>query len=200
MSELLVETPDRLEFSIVSAGDLLTITTGQQSEAWRYGFEVQERQHLWPSGQLTATSPNGEEVGPLPFELHGCGRWTTQRQNPVQKQTGLAFTPYYEGLIVGSFLWGKQPGTTDRLVFDKPGQEISRITYTPYKENAMLGVLTAVSGSLTVAQVVEALPDTPGLSALTAQQVRTILSSLALRGHLEMQKNPYRFQAKHLSS
>ncbi|MEI9913594.1 MAG: hypothetical protein WDN66_01080 [Candidatus Saccharibacteria bacterium] len=40
MTELLVEKPARLEFEILRPGDNLTITTGQDTEAWRYNFKV----------------------------------------------------------------------------------------------------------------------------------------------------------------
>jgi hypothetical protein len=56
-------------------------------------------------------------------------------QNSVQKQDR-AFTPYYEGLIIGQFLMGKSPEQSDRLVFDNRGQEISEITVTITAESA----------------------------------------------------------------
>ncbi len=129
MSERLVERIERLEFSTVKPGDVLHITTGTGEEAWKYDFTVDDASTIWPDGTLKVINPSGEEIGPVPFALHGCGRWTDRRQNPVQTQER-GFTPYYKGLIVGSFLWGKSPEAADRLVFDKPGQEISEITIT----------------------------------------------------------------------
>lgn len=185
MSEVLTDTVQQLAFSSVLAGDLIGITTGTEDEAWLYEFTAEDTSHLWPSGQLRATTPSGEGIGPLPFELHGCGRWTTQRQNPVQKQTGLAFTPYYEGLIVGSFLWGKEPGAADRLVFDKPGQEISSITLTPFRENLLLGVLGEAGQPLTVSQIIEALPEASVSAELSPHYIRQLLAGLAMKGLIE---------------
>lgn len=126
MSEQIHDRIERLEFSSIQAGDLIKIATGTGEETWRYDFIVQNVNDLWPEGKLTATRPDGEEVGPVPFSLHGCGKWTTPEQNPVQTQSR-AFTPYYDGLIVGLLLWGKSPASGERIIFDKPGQEISEI-------------------------------------------------------------------------
>jgi hypothetical protein len=129
MSEQLTERIDRLEFNAVKPGDVIHITTGVADDEWKYVFEVSNTSTIWPDGTLKATAPDGTEGGATPFALHGCGSWTNRRQNPVQNQER-AFTPYYEGLVVGRFLLGMSPDSTERLVFDKPGQEISEITVT----------------------------------------------------------------------
>jgi hypothetical protein len=129
MGEELTEKIERLEFSTVAPGDVIHITTGIDDEAWIYDFTVSDTSTARPNGTLKATMPDGTEVGSISFALHGCGRWTDRRQNPVQSQDR-AFTPYYEGLITGSFLWGKSSVSAERWVFDKPGQEISKITIT----------------------------------------------------------------------
>lgn len=124
------QTPDtleRLEFSDVKPGDTIHFSMGSGDDAWVVRFEVQEVDG-WPTGILTAMMPDGTPTSSEPFTLHGCGRWTNRRQNPVQRQE-LAFTPYYDGLIAGSFMWGVKPGTRDRLVFDNPGQELTSIIH-----------------------------------------------------------------------
>ena len=127
MSEHLTKRIERLEFNVVKPGDVIHIITGVGDEAWVYDFTVTDTSAEWPAGTLKATTPNGTKVGPVPFALHGCGRWTSRRQNPVQDQER-AFTPYFDGLMVGRFLLGKSPEAAERLVFDKTGQEISEIT------------------------------------------------------------------------
>ena len=129
MSEQLSERIDRLEFSTIIPGDVIHITTGVGEDVWRYEFSVNDTSTFFPKGTLKVTNPNGDEIGPAPFALHGSGTWTNRRQNPVQTQEE-AFSPYYEGLCIGSFLWGRSPESPDRLVFDKPGQEISEIAVT----------------------------------------------------------------------
>ncbi len=118
----------QLEFKTLQVGDVVTVVTGTEDQSWRYRFDVTDTSTRWPDGTLTATKPDGDEIGPANFALHGCGQWTTRQQNPVQDQMGLAFTPYYDGLIVSHFMWGKLEGTEDRIVFDKQGQEISEIS------------------------------------------------------------------------
>jgi hypothetical protein len=124
--EQLTGPVQRFEFEDLKQGDLVHITTGIDNDAFRYEFQVEETSTLWPKGTLKEIKPDGSEVGPFPFSMHGCGHWTTRAQNPVQDQPR-AFTPYYEGLIVGRFFWGAMPGDRERLTFDKPGQEISAI-------------------------------------------------------------------------
>ena len=117
---------DRLEFDTLREGDIVAITTGQDEAAWDYHFIV-DTAGKWPLGRLDARTPDGEDLGEIQFRLDGCGRWTTPQQNPVQKQLGRAFTPYFDGLVVGTFLMGFFPGEDNRCIFDKPGQEISEI-------------------------------------------------------------------------
>lgn len=129
MSEQLKDRVEILEFSTIKPGDVVHITTGAGDEAWKYEFTVTDNLATWPDGTLKATSPDGTELHSMPFALHGCGRWTNRLQNPVQKQER-GFTPYSDGLVIGSFLLGKSPTHGERLVFDKPGQEISEISVT----------------------------------------------------------------------
>lgn len=122
------EALEALEFKNLAAGDVLTVTTGVGDEAWDYYFVVDEPGR-WPKCRLDVRNPDGDEVGEISFEIHGCGRWTNRQQNPVQDQER-AFTPYYDGLRIGSFMWGKFEGAENRSSFDKPGQEISYISHT----------------------------------------------------------------------
>lgn len=126
MSESLKEPIDRLELETLQRGDVLHITLGSGEEAFQYKFTVEE-QGKWPIGYIVETAPDGT-TNEGQFSLHGSGSWTTQRENPVQKQQ-LAFTSYFESLIVGDFMVGAVPGAGlgKRLVFDKPGQAITRI-------------------------------------------------------------------------
>ncbi len=118
--------PARLEFSDAKPGDTIHLVTGQGEEAWRYDFVVETIEGTWPTGVLYTTMPDGTVLPPTPFTLHGCGRWTNRNQNPVQTQER-AFSPYYDGLVEGSYFWGVLPGTRDRYAFDKPGQEITSL-------------------------------------------------------------------------
>ncbi|HEU4830695.1 MAG TPA: hypothetical protein VFS65_00810, partial [Candidatus Saccharimonadales bacterium] len=102
------------------------LTTGTDADAWKYTFIVESLEDGWPTGILSATNPEGQETQPMAFSLHGCGKWTTRSQNPVQTQEK-AFTPYYDGLIEGSFFWGAAPESRDRYSFDNPGQELTAI-------------------------------------------------------------------------
>jgi len=185
MVEILKENPNRLEFETLYPGDELVITTGLADEAYRYDFAVNSTAGRWPSGTLKETNPAGAVVGPFDFELHGCGDWTTRQQNPVQDQR-IAFTPYYEGLIVGRFMWGKPPGAGDRLVFDRPGQKITEITHIPFRENTLLQYLGAQAGAATVKQIVEFTEELT--HPLTERDVRATLAGLVQSGIVLAQK------------
>ncbi len=126
MSEKLDETIERLELSSLRTGDTVHITLGQGDEAYQYTFKVAEP-GKWPTGIITETSPDGSENAGE-FSLHGSGRWTNRQQNPVQTQER-AFTSYFDSLTVGSFMVGAVPNAPigDRLIFDRPGQEITDI-------------------------------------------------------------------------
>lgn len=126
MSENLKEPIDRLELENLRQGDVLHITLGSGEGAFQYKFTI-EKQGKWPIGYIIETAPDGTS-NEGQFALHGSGRWTAQRENPVQKQQR-AFTSYFDSLNVGDFMIGAVPGAGlgERLVFDKPGQEITRI-------------------------------------------------------------------------
>lgn len=129
MSEQLRQTETHVDQFMVDearAGDILRITTGQDEDAWRYEFLVTEASK-WPTGVLTATAPDGTISEPISFELHGAGMWTDRKQNPVQTQAR-AFSSYYQHIYLKGFLVGRVAGEFDRIVFDKPGQEITQIT------------------------------------------------------------------------
>lgn len=180
MSERLVENHYRIEFETLNPGDELTIKTGLEADTWNYDFKVENTEH-WPTGKLKAMSPTGTVSEPMDFEIHGCGQWTNRRQNPVQTQE-LAFTPYYEGLIVGSFMWGRFVGDEDRVVFDAKGQEISSLSRTPYRENAILRALSEEDDALSVKQITEAIKgETP---KIIDREVRLALSGLVKTGRV----------------
>jgi hypothetical protein len=101
MTELITHETQRLEFESLHSGDFVQITTGVDESAWRYDFNV-ARAGYWPEGTIIAISPEAEKSEPMEFALHGCGRWTSRRENPVQKQER-GFTPYYSGIIVNSY-------------------------------------------------------------------------------------------------
>ena len=123
MSEAIADNLDRVEFSELKPGDSLVITTGTGDEVFEYRFDVDSLDQSLPAGVLTETQPDGTVSGSMPFSLQGCGRWTTREQNPVQRQTR-AFTPYFDGLIVGDYMIVAIQVQTgrDRLIFDRPGQ------------------------------------------------------------------------------
>lgn len=133
--ETVQQPEDRIEFSQLRNGDTLHITLGETEEAFRYEFVVDDVSEKWPNGTLKEIRPDGTIVGPLPFSLRGCGIWTTPRENPVQNGDVLAgkshqeyaFSPYYEGLITGHYLWGRSPDATEPIVFDKEGQHITSV-------------------------------------------------------------------------
>lgn len=172
---VITESVKRLEFSTLHLHDHLKIITGQDEESWQYYFRV-NKVGRWPHGQITATTPGGQTTETYGFELHGCGIWTDRRQNPVQTQN-YAFTPYYDGLIVGDFMFGKFDGATDRSRFDKPGQQISEIVHTPYRENALLQILGNAAAALSVKQIEGKLPlEDP---TFKTKEVRETLKKLA---------------------
>ena len=191
MAEVLTEKPKRLEFEVLYPGDILSITTGHDNEAWLYGFSVNNVSG-WPTGTLQALSPEDIASEPVEFELHGSGRWTTREQNPVQKQ-GRAFTPYYHGLIVGDFLLGRFVRHPDRVVFDKPGQEISEVAFTPYRENTVLRIIASQVGAMSVRQIVEL---TKGeAQSLEERAVRATLTKLVKSGLVsESRKKVLRYE------
>jgi hypothetical protein len=122
------EQIERLDLSEIRAGDVLIITTGLEDKAWEYTFTVDEADR-WPKGTLKATAPDGSETEPIGFEMHGAGKWTTRRQNPVQKEDW-AFSSYFDSVYLTAFLIGRFDGHSDRSFFDKPGQEIVQIRIT----------------------------------------------------------------------
>ncbi len=127
MSEQLSDTIERIELGELIIGEVVQITTGVGENAFMYIFDVEEPGN-WPKGQLSETRPDGATSGPSPVVLHGSGRWTTRQQNPVQTQER-AFTSYFDSVSLGEFLVEAETDAKigDRLIFDKPGQEISKI-------------------------------------------------------------------------
>lgn len=192
MAETIIETHRRLEFNTLFPGDSLTITTGVDTEAWNYGFTVLTNGY-WPHGTLEATNPRGDRSEPVDFELHGCGRWTTRKQNPVQTQE-IGFTPYYCGLIVGDFMWGRTEGQPNRISFDKPGQEISNIMRVPYRENRIVQILGKHAGAMSVKQVIEIMNGKESRleyrkgEFLEQRDVRLVLNNLVTLGHVSLHK------------
>jgi hypothetical protein len=195
MANFIVEQPTRLEFDAVHVGDSLVISTGVDDAAWHYDMTVTEMRH-WPTTDLIAYTPGGEATEAVPFELHGCGRWTTQRQNPVQRQTGLAFTPYYNGVIVGDFMFGRLAGQTDRVRFDHAGQEISAINHTPYRENTVLDILREQGAPVGIKDILKEVVAFP--FGIAERDVRTTLRGLIESGHVSLLKK--RVQLFELSS
>ncbi len=118
-----VSSPEvsKIVLKYLRAGDVLHIQTGKGSEAHRYTFLV-SNEGEWPVCLFTLTK-DGSVIGPAPMELHGSGFWTTRRQNPVQTQER-AFTSCWEMISLGEFLVTRPAEGGDRMVFDKPGQEI----------------------------------------------------------------------------
>lgn len=184
MTEVLIERKDRLEFSLLNPGDLLTITTGNEPEAWIYNF-ITHQASRWPTGSFQAFNPTGEESEALEFELHGSGNWTNRRQNPVQTQDR-AFTACYEGLRVGNFLLGRVVGQKDRLVFDKPRQQISELALTPYRKNTILQALGAHADAMSVRQMVEAIDNAS--PHLEERDIRDTLAQLVSLGLIEQHR------------
>jgi hypothetical protein len=128
MLEQLGERIERLELERLHVGDAVHVTTGIGDEAFHYEMSIQTAGR-WPTVLFKEIRPDGSEVGPFPAEIHGSGRWTTRRQNPVQDQDR-AFTSYWDSLSIGCFMAIKNPNDPmgQRLVFDKPGQEITNIS------------------------------------------------------------------------
>lgn len=191
MTQPLVHDAERLEFDVLHQGDLLQITTGFDPDAWHYDFSVYNAVRHWPSGTLTVTNPSGEVTPAHEFSAHGCGRYTTQRQNPVQQQSGLAFNPYYDGLIVGSFLWGKFTGEPERTVFK---DEIRKLLHTPYRENSVLRALATEAGPLSVSDVVELVNEgTEARYYIEKTDVRSTLHTLTNLGRVSLVQKKIQF-------
>jgi hypothetical protein len=119
------ETTERLSLDQLRPGDVVTITTGTDDEAWRYVFTVTETGR-WPDGTLKAVAPDGSETETVGFSLHGAGNWTTRQQNPVQKQDK-GFTSYFDSIYIDGCMTGRFEGHDERVVFDQPGQKITSI-------------------------------------------------------------------------
>ena len=119
------EKIDRLNLEQLRMGDVVTITTGLDDEAWRYIFILDEASQ-WPHGTIKGISPDGAETEELGFSLHGAGQWTDRRQNPVQKQDR-GFTSYYDSIYLDGFMVGQFDGHDERQVFGQPGQQITHI-------------------------------------------------------------------------
>ena len=128
MSEQMSERIERLELESLQVGDVVNIITGTGEEAFHYEMSIQQA-GTWPTVLFKEIRPDGSEVGPFPVEVHGSGLWTSRRQNPVQDQER-AFTSYWGSLSIGCFMAIKNPKDPlgKRLIFDKPGQEITDIS------------------------------------------------------------------------
>lgn len=151
MAEIITYDTQRLEFETLYTGDAIQITTGQDEAAWQYDFDVEQTKH-WPEGTIIATSPLGEKSEPMKLALHGCGMWTNRRQNPVQTQER-GFTPYFDGLLVGQFILGLPSGDRERIVMDRPGQEISKLNRVPYRENTIQQAVSEQQEPASVKQI-----------------------------------------------
>ena len=121
------EALDKLELESLKVGEVVEITTGKDEEAWQYTFTVEDTVSQWPQGKLVAATPTGEITQPVGFHLHGSGSWTDRSQNPVQTQDR-GFSSYFDRLYRGEYMVGKFEGETIRSIFDKKGQEITKIT------------------------------------------------------------------------
>jgi hypothetical protein len=183
--ETLDAPADRLEFDRLHEGDQLQIVTGQGDEAWNYSFLVKNTEARWPVGSLSAINPDGTAEPYIGFALHGCVRHTTRSQNPVQTQR-TALTPYYDGLVIGNFMWGKFEGEDDRAVFDKAGQEISQITRNPYRENAIIDLLGSHVGANTVRLMAYYIIN-ENLPKITEKDIRQTARDLAELGIVKVE-------------
>ena len=116
---------DQLMLDSLKKGDVIHITTGLGELAFKYTFTV-EKPGTWPEGHIHEVGPDGQ-INQGDFTLQGSGRWTDRKQNPVQDQD-IAFSSEFTHLSVGTFMVGAT--SNGRLLFDKPGQEISEISVT----------------------------------------------------------------------
>lgn len=119
MSERVKDKTDRIELVRLKKDDILRITSGTpELTTFYYDFAV-EVQGKWPVGVIQEFTREGVMVIEGRFELQGSGIWTTQAQNPVQKQPGIAFTSEFQDLFIGGFMVGCDPDNrTDRIVFN----------------------------------------------------------------------------------
>lgn len=139
MGEKVSQNPESLavlRLEDVRAGDVIQVMTGTGEKAWLYSLRVEETGSPWhwPKGKLFAIKPTGEETSPADFELHGSGQWTDRRQNPVQTQER-AFSSYFDSLHLGEYLVGRFVGQEKRVIFDKRGQEVTRISCERGQQN-----------------------------------------------------------------
>ncbi len=135
MKEVLSDPEKQLKQIILAdmkQGDIIIIVTGRDEHAWNYEFAVAQ-EGKWPKGTLIATSPDGTVSPPLHFEMHGAGNWTSRQDNPVQTLER-AFTSYFQHIYIGGNLVGRAVDEFDRMVFDKPGQEISEMYHIKGEE------------------------------------------------------------------
>lgn len=117
-------TNERLNLDTLQTGDSVTLVAGEEPEAYSYVFTVREPGEM-PLCDLTQINPDGSSVGPGAAVLQGCGRWTTEAQNPMQRadwfigrpRQEIAMSIGYGVLFVGGFIIVSEPGnhTGDRF-------------------------------------------------------------------------------------
>jgi len=117
-------TNERLILDTLRAGDSVTMVAGEEPDTYQYIFTVQNPGKM-PLCHLTQINPDGSSVGPGEAILEGCGRWTTERENPMQRadwfvgrpRQEIAMSIGYGVLFVGGFIMVSEPGnhTGDRF-------------------------------------------------------------------------------------
>lgn len=119
-----------MRLSEVEQGQVIRLVAGEGKEVYRYDFEVLTPGEK-PECIITQTNPDGSRVGGSLVKLEGTGRWTTQKENPVQEQwSRKAFTIGWGTLHVGGLVSviavDSELGPNQRYVFNEPA--VSDIT------------------------------------------------------------------------
>jgi len=115
---------EQLFLKEVEKGQTIRLVAGKEGEGFVYEFEVLEPGER-PECLITQTNPEGKVVGPSLVRLEGTGRWTTQKENPVQTQwRNKAFTIGWGMLNTGGLLSviavESEMGPNQRYVFENP--------------------------------------------------------------------------------
>lgn len=86
----------------MEVGESVHVVAGSDPDtAYQYDFIIVEKGEQ-PICELVQTSPDGTVVGPGRAIVQGAGRWTTERQNPMQRADWFVGRPYQEkALTIG---------------------------------------------------------------------------------------------------
>lgn len=108
----------RVNLSDLVIGETVHVTAGENpEERYKYSFTVLKQGEM-PLCELVQQNPDSSSIGPAKAILKGVGRWTTPRENPMQRADWFigrptqdkAMTIGYGVLYLGGYLIISEPG------------------------------------------------------------------------------------------